>query len=157
MKQDDKTTDKKEGKKQTEVDQLNQQLEECTNRWKRALADYQNLTKRIEEDKRDFVRFAAKNFIVKLLGVIDDLDKARAHLKDQGLDLALKKLAQILKEEGVERLEVLGKDYDIHSMEALTTIPGKEDNKVVEVFRAGYTMHGVVLRPAQVAVSKKRQ
>lgn len=136
--------------------QLQTQLDECTNAWKRALADYQNLEKRVAEEKGDFVRFAAKNFIEKLLGIVDDLEKAQAHVKDEGLGLALKKLGDILKDEGVVKIETIGKDYDIETMEAISTTTGKEDNKVVEEFQAGYTMHGAVLRAAKVKVSKKK-
>lgn len=138
------------------VSQLQEQLNEVSDRWKRAMADYQNLQKRVEQERNDFVRFAAKNFISKLLTVVDDLEKAHEHIKDQGLELALRKLHQILKDEGVEKFEVLGKDYDIHTMEAITSVEGEEDNKVVAELRSGYRMHGAVLRPAQVAVSQKR-
>ena len=138
-----------------EIIDLKAQLGDATNRWKRALADYQNLEKRIADERHSFVQFAAKNFIVKLLGIVDDLEKAHTHLKDQGLELALKKLNQVLKEEGVERIQVVGKKYDVATMEALTVVEGKADDIVIEEFRAGYTMHGSMLRAAQVKVSKK--
>lgn len=140
-----------------EAKELKDQLAECTQRWKRALADYQNLEKRTREERIEFVRFAAKNLIEKLLVVIDDLEKAQIHLKDQGLALALKKLEALLKEEGVERIETSGKEYDIHTMEAIAIGEGEAENKVVEQLRTGYTMHGAVLRAAQVKVSKKKQ
>lgn len=139
-----------------EVVELKKQLAEADSRWKRALADYQNLEKRTQEEKMDFVRFSAKKLIEKLLGVLDDLEKAHAHLKDKGLELAVKKLVDVLKQEGVERIETVGKEYDIETMEALTLEESKEDNKVLEEFRPGYTIHGSVLRPAQVKVSKKK-
>lgn len=145
------------GRLREQVEELKGQLDERTNAWKRALADYQNLEKRMTEEKRDFVRFAAKNFIEKLLGVIDDLEKADAHLKNQGLELALKNLQTLLIDEGVERIDTRGKNYDIHTMEAISLVEGDKDNKVIEELRAGYTMHGSVLRPAQVKVSKKKE
>ena len=100
-------------------------------------------------------KFLCKNLIEKFLPVIDDLEKAAVHIKDQGLSLALKKLATILENEGVKRIEAVGKTYDVVSMEALSAEDGKEDNKVLEEYRAGYTMYGSVLRAAQVKVSKK--
>ena len=139
-----------------EIVTLKAQLGDATNRWKRALADYQNLEKRITEERHSFIQFAAKNFIMKLLSIVDDLEKAHTHLKDKGLELALKKLNQILKEEGVERMQVVGKKYDVATMEALTVVEGKADDIVVEEFRAGYTMHGSILQAAQVKVSKNK-
>src|SRR3989344_1561314 len=154
-KEEQKLTDPKIVELEKQVAALTTQLESVTNQWKRALADYQNLDKRVEEERIDFVRYAAKNFIVRLLAIVDDFEKAQAHVKDQGLGLALKKLFELLKQEGVEKIDTLGKEYDIHSMEALVTEEGKDDGKVLEELRSGYTMHGAILRPAQVKVSKK--
>ena len=155
MVKDDQNPVEETQEENAEVVSLKQQVEEADSRWKRALADYQNLEKRTQEEKMDFVRFSAKKLIEKLLGVLDDLEKAHAHLKDKGLELAVKKLVDVLKQEGVERIETVGKEYDIETMEALTLEEGKDDNKVLEEFRPGYTMYGSVLRPAQVKVSKK--
>lgn len=149
--------EKERAAKDREVADLKIQLEECTNQWKRALADYQNLEKRIDLEKRDFVKFAIKQFVDRLLPVVDDLEKARQHLKDHGLDLALKKLEAVLKGEGIERIETKGREFDVGTMEAITMVEGDTENMVVEEVRPGYTMHGSVLRPAQVVVSKKTQ
>ena len=155
-KEEQKLTDPKIVELEKQVAALTTQLESVTNQWKRALADYQNLDKRVGEERIDFVRYAAKNFIVRLLAIVDDFEKAQAHVKDQGLGLALKKLFELLKQEGVEKIDTLGKEYDIHSMEALVTEEGKDDGKVLAELRSGYTMHGAILRPAQVKVSKKK-
>lgn len=138
------------------IAELETQLEEYSQRWKRALADYQNLEKRVVSEKREFSKFIINNLITRFLGVIDDLEKAQAHLNDQGLALVLKKVFEIFKQEGVEKFTVVGKDFDIHSMEAIAVVEGSDDNKVVEEGRAGYTINGSILRAAQVKVSKKK-
>ncbi len=138
-----------------EIEELKKQLEEATHRWKLALADYQNLEKRTVSDRTEFIKFLSKNLIEKFLPVIDDLEKASHHLKDEGLDLAMKKLFLILDSEGVKRIDTQGKEYDVLSMEAISLEDGKIDNQVMEEYRTGYTIHGSVLRPAQVKVSKK--
>ncbi len=145
----------KEVKPDLQIEELKQQLDDCTNRWKRAMADYQNLEKRARDDKVNLIKFALKRFIEKLLDVVDDLEKANEHLKDQGLGLALKKLNELLKSEGVEKIETEGKAYEIETMEALQMVDGEVDNQVVKEHRPGYLMYGSVLRPAQVTVSKK--
>ena len=136
--EEQKLTDPKIAELEKQVAALTIQLDERTNQWKRALADYQNLDKRVGEERIDFVRYAAKNFIVRLLAIVDDFEKAQAHVKDQGLGLALKKLFELLKQEGVEKIDTLGKEYDIHSMEALVTEEGKDDGKVLAELRSGY-------------------
>ena len=62
---------------------------------------------------------------------------------------------QILKEVGLEEIDLLGKDFDPIFAEAIDIIPGKEDNKVVEVLRKGYKLGDKIIRVAQVKVSKK--
>jgi molecular chaperone GrpE len=137
--------------------QLEAELATCEDRWKRALADYQNLEKRTQEQKREFVQYAIKQFVDKILSVLDDLEKAQAHLKDTGLELALKKLQGVLKQEGIEKIATKDKPYAIETMEAISIVNGEKDNQVVAELRSGYTMHGAVLRPAQVTVSKKKE
>lgn len=136
--------------------ELEAQLTQMTNQWKRALADYQNLVRRTESNQKDFVQFAIKKFLEKILTAIDDLEMAQKHLKDQGLMLALKKLDDALKTEGLVKIDTKDKEYDIHTMEAINIIEGDADNKVVIEHRPGYLLHGSVLRPAQVTVSKKK-
>ncbi|HCS79444.1 TPA: nucleotide exchange factor GrpE [Patescibacteria group bacterium] len=160
MNQDDQNKTPK-AKKETGLDEshlkaLEEKVSEYELRWKRALADYQNLEKRTEERFSDLTQFAVKRFIEKLLPVIDDLEKAREHIKDEGLNLAWKKLMGVLKENGIEHIPAQGKTFDIHTMEAIHMVEGKADNQVVAEHRAGYLMHGSVLRPAQVTVSKKK-
>lgn len=143
--------------KETQIIELKQSAEEFENKWKRALADYQNLEKRVIDERNDFVKFAARTFVQKLLTAIDDLEKAAAHVKDTGLNLALKKVSAIFKEEGIEKLVTLGQEFDIQRMEAIQMVQGDKDNKIVQETRPGYVMHGAVIRPAQVIVSKKSE
>ena len=62
---------------------------------------------------------------------------------------------QILNEAGLEEIDLLGKEFDPNFAEAIDIIPGKEDNKVVEVLRKGYKFEDKIIRVAQVKVSKK--
>ncbi|RJR14581.1 nucleotide exchange factor GrpE [Candidatus Microgenomates bacterium] len=144
-----------EDSNEAKTKELETKLNDMTNAWKRAVADYQNLVKRTEEQKKDFIAFAVKNFLEELLPVVDDLEMAQKHVNDQGLALALKKMSTVLEQSGLTRIETVGKEYDIHTMEAIAIVDGKEDNKIVAEHRAGYLLHGSVLRPAQVTVSKK--
>jgi molecular chaperone GrpE (heat shock protein) len=58
-----------------------------------------------------------------------------------------------LKEEEVERMETEGKDFDPLVMECVQVVKGDE-GKVIEEVKPGYTLHGKILRPAQVIVGK---
>lgn len=142
--------------KNIKYDDLKKQLEETTNNWKRALADYQNLEKRTREEKEEFGKYANRELILQLLPVLDTFEKLEAHLKDQSLSLAIKQFQDILARDGLERLGVLGKDFNPGEMECVEVVEGDEENKVVGEIRAGYRLKGKVIRVAQVKVAKKK-
>ncbi|PJC28010.1 nucleotide exchange factor GrpE [Candidatus Shapirobacteria bacterium CG_4_9_14_0_2_um_filter_39_11] len=131
-------------------------ITDLENKWKRALADYANLEKRIEKEKEDFVKFANAQLLDKILNVLDDLESAEKHLKDKGLTLAGNRFREIFKEEGVEEIEVLGRNFDPELMDAVETVDGPK-NKVVEVVLKGYKLYGKVLRPAKVKVGGNKK
>lgn len=129
---------------------------ELEDKWKRALADYANLEKRIVKEKESFVRFSNAQLWGKLLPIIDDLELGEKHLKDQGLSLTLNKLKEVLKHEGVLEIEVQDKDFNPELMEAVEMVAGPE-NKVMEVLNKGYLLGEKVLRPAKVKVGNGQE
>ncbi|OIN89495.1 nucleotide exchange factor GrpE [Candidatus Beckwithbacteria bacterium CG22_combo_CG10-13_8_21_14_all_01_47_9] len=120
---------------------------------KRALADYQNLTKRVEAERLEFVKYVLEQFLAKLLPVVDALEAASTHLKDQGLGLALQQLKTVLAEEGVKEMSLINQPFDPKTAECVEIIPGKKD-QVVSVTQKGYLLNDKVLRPARVKVGK---
>ncbi|HUW24504.1 MAG TPA: nucleotide exchange factor GrpE [Patescibacteria group bacterium] len=137
--------------------ELKSRVEELTNLWKRALADYQNLERRFEREKADFVQHANNNLILKQLSVLDHLERAQGHLQDEGLAMAIKEFKRVLAEEGLMEIEVLGKQFDPQEMEAVETVEGEEENEAVEVVSKGYRLKNKVIRVAKVKVSKRHQ
>lgn len=134
----------------------NIKLDEAINNWKKALADYQNLEKRVEAEREERARSANKGVILRLLPVLDTLMIAAKHVQDEGLPLSVKQFLDVLKQEGVEKIEVQGRNFDPALMECLETEEG-EGNKVLEEIRTGFTLNGQVLRPAQVKVGKSQK
>lgn len=138
------------------IAQEKEEIEKWKNKYLRALADYQNLEKRVIETRNNDIKFAAKNLILKLLPVLDVLIHAAKMLQDQGLQLALKQFNDVLKSEQVEKIEVSGKKFDPQTMECIEIVENLKDDEVVEEIRGGYTMWGQVIRVAQVKVGKKK-
>lgn len=133
---------------------LKEEIKDLTERWKRALADYQNLEKRVISEREDFVKFANVRLLTRILPALDSLEKAEEHLKDEGLGLTLRQLFQVLSEEGLEKIEVLGKEFDPNEMECVELGEGKE-GAVIEELRKGYHFKNKVIRVAQVKVGQK--
>lgn len=131
-------------------------VKDCEEKWKRALADYQNLEKRTREEKGKLIKSATEEILVKLLPVLDNLEKAAQYLKDEGLDLAMRQFWRVLTNEGLAKIITVGEIFNPQEMEAVDLVLGKEENKVRHEFRSGYKLNGRVVRVAQVQVEKKK-
>ncbi len=140
--------------KKNEKHKENNDLENLENQLKRALADYQNLEKRVSNEKSEWIKISNKDLLLRLLPGLDSLLLAQRHTQDEGVKVSIKHFLDILEGEGVKKIETVGKDFDPKLMEAISTKEG-EDGKVIEEVRAGYTLYDKVLRPAQVIVGNR--
>lgn len=148
------------------VKKLEAELEEWKNSYTRKLAEFQNFTKRKENEVAEMRKYASEGIIVKLLDNIDNLERAVDASKEsqnfdsliEGVNMILNNLKNLLTEEGVEEIEAAGKEYDPYEHKAMITENKEEldDNVVVRVFQKGYKMKGKVVRPAMVTVNKKQ-
>lgn len=136
--------------------------DEYLNGWKRAQADFANYKK--EEGKRfeDFAKFSSAGIVRDLLSVLDSFDLALASLDEKnpahkGVVIIKSQFENALKRHGLEPLAVItGKDMfnpELHEAVAQGESERPPDT-VLEVFESGYTLHGKVIRPAKVKVSK---
>ncbi len=142
-------TQKKSKKLSLEV----QKISELEDKLARTLADYSNLEKRIESQRQFFATLASASIMTKIIDALDDLNLAADHLKDPGLSMALDKLKNVLKTEGLDEIDAQGKEFDPKIMDCVNVAPGKQDS-VISVSKKGYILNGECLRPAQVVVGK---
>lgn len=138
------------------IEQVQKELEEWKGKYLRALADYQNLEKRISQDRQEQEKYASGKVIHEMLTVFDTLEKAQKHLKDPGLSLGVKGFWEVLKRFGVQKIEVYGKKFDPIHMECTEVVESDRDDEIVEEVRPGYSLHSKVLRVARVKVGKKK-
>lgn len=137
------------------VKALTEQVEDLTAKWKRAAADYANLEKRQARERQEWVSRANLHLLLRVLPVLDDLEKAAAAHPNGGLELVLRKFKDVLRSEGLEEIKALGETFDPHFHECLEVVKG-EEGKIVAVLRQGYKIGEKVLRPAQVRVSQAK-
>ena len=131
-----------------------QKLVIAEDKYKRAIADYQNLVRRTGEQKMEWARSSNKELLLKLLPVLDTLMLAQKHIQDKGLEISVNQFIKLLEDEGVTKIKTIGEEYNPHIMEAVGTTKG-ENNKVIDEARAGFMIHDTVLRSAQVIVGKE--
>jgi len=137
-------------KRISELESKNKELQE---QLARSLADYANLEKRIDNQRQMFVTLATVSIIIKMIDILDDLRLSQTHLQDPGLKISIDKFVNALKAEGLDEINTDGKNFDPAFMECVDTGSGQE-NSIISVKKAGYTLNGQVIRPAQVVVGK---
>jgi len=129
----------------------------------RALAEAENIKKRSQRDREEYLKYANVALIKKLLPIIDDLHRAIEasgisrdfEALSKGVEMTARNLEDLLTGEGVKPIESLGKPFDPQFHQALSVEPSDEypENTVIEQLQTGYLMHDRVIRPSLVKVS----
>lgn len=138
-------------------DKVHLELETVKAMLARALADYDNLAKRVEREREAFGKIASVGVVVKLLPVLDNLESAQMHLKDPGLAISIQEFKKVLSEEGLTEIRPeIGSKFDEKEMEAIEVVKGASDNVISEISLVGWKFEdGTVVRHAKVKVTKK--
>ena len=131
----------------------------------RAHADAQNVKRRSEQDVEKARKFALEQFTKELLPVVDNLERALESASGdeeiiqpiaEGVKLTLKSLQDALKKTNIEVVDPQGEPFDPNLHQAMSMVESTEvePNSVIAVMQKGYTLHGRLVRPAMVMVSK---
>jgi molecular chaperone GrpE len=136
-------------------------------RYLRAVADLDNYRKRAARDKEDAIKYGNEKLIKDILPILDSLDRALHQASDlsarrnfeafqQGLELIHTQILGCLERHGVVKIAAKGEEFDPDKHQALMQVetPEMESNRVVDEYESGYTLHGRLLRPSKVSVSK---
>lgn len=155
------------------VEELKAKKEES----ERRLLEYIQAFKKMKEEQEEFrqrlrkdidnrVHQRKKELFLKLLDMLDNLDRAILSAKGkesnsrllEGIILTRDHFLSILKSEGVERIETLGKAFDPEFAEAVMTVETEDPHKIniiLEEISPAYSFHEQILRPAKVKVGIK--
>lgn len=147
----------------SEVDVLKKQLADLNDKYMRTCAEYDNYRKRTAREKADLIKSAGSDIILGLLPVVDDFERAIAHMKDDadvaavkdGVDLIYKKFNDYLAKRGVTVIETANMPLDTNVHEAITMIPAPTPDmqgKILDCVEKGYKLGDKVLRFAKVVV-----
>ncbi len=140
-----------------ELEALRQEVAEYKDKYLRTAAELENTRKRLERHYAEQAEEEKKRFLRIFLTVADNLERALAHSGDnlrEGVQLTYQELHRLLRQEGVEPLEAVGKPFDPYYHEAVATVDGNDSEEtVVEERQKGYLYRGELLRPARVKVA----
>jgi molecular chaperone GrpE len=145
--------------------ELEAQVKEKENKYLYLYAEFENYKKRVVRERSDLIKFGWENVARELVQVIDNLERALEHVSpvtdpslQAGLKMTLDHFRNTLHKQGVHVIEALDKDFDPNLHEAVGSEPSEASaGKVIRELSRGYTLHGRLLRPAQVVVSGGNQ
>jgi molecular chaperone GrpE len=143
-------------------------LEKEINQYKelalRKAAEFENYKRRTENDQLNLLKYAAESLIIKLLPTIDDLERSLEHMTEEtdvqkikeGVQLIYNKLVKTLDDQGVKKMESIGKPFNVEFHEALMqraddSVP---PHTVIDELETGYLYKDRVIRHAKVIVSE---
>ncbi len=145
------------------IDKLEKEIQDYKDKLLRKAAEFENYKRRTENDQLNLIKYAAESFIVKLLPTVDDLERSLAHMENakdieaikDGMKLVYDKLVKVLDDQGVKKIESVGKPFDVHFHEALMQ---RKDEKtpphtVLDELEKGYIYKDRVIRHTKVIVS----
>ena len=165
-------TDEPQEEPLSEVDALKIQLaeameknEELQDRYLRQAAEFDNYRKRTIKEKAELIKSAAEKLMVAELPVVDDMDRALANMEKgmdaeaciEGFRLIAQKFKNILVQNGLEKIETEGQDFDTDYHEAIALIPAPTEElkgKILDCVQQGYKLGDKVIRHAKVAVGQ---
>ena len=143
------------------MEELQKQIDEKDDKYKRLQAEYSNYMRRTQQEKETIGLFANEKIINELLPVLDSMERAIDACTDKeddmykGIELVHKQLIGCLQKFGVEEIAALNEEFDpnLHLAVMQESVEGVEANKVVMVLQKGYKLKTKVIRPTMVKVS----
>jgi molecular chaperone GrpE len=150
---------------ESDGEKVQRELADANEQVLRVQAEMQNVRRRTQRDIENAHKFALEKFVSALLPVIDNLERALSTIDGgdeaqkpvaEGLQLTLKSFVDALSNFKVEQVDPAGQPFDADLHQAVSMLPNAdiEANTVMDVFQKGYTLHGRLVRPAMVTVSK---
>ena len=149
----------------SEIDSLQNQLNNEKEKYIRLFAEFENYKKRVTKERIDLIRTAGQDILTSLLPVLDDfercvkeLNKSENNELTKGIELINSKFIDITKTKGLQKMEIkMGDDFDVEKHEAITQIPAPNDElkeKIIDVVENGFTLGEKVIRYAKVIIGK---
>lgn len=149
------------------IEHYEKELADYKDKLLRKAAEFENYKRRTENDQLNLLKYAAESFIIKLLPTVDDLERSLQHMENakdvdsikQGIQLVYDKLIKLLTDQGVIKINSIGKPFDVQYHEALMQrkMEGVEPHTVLDEIEKGYMYKDKVIRHAKVIVSEDNE
>jgi molecular chaperone GrpE len=147
--------------KDAELKAVKAERDELQDKYLRKLAEMENLRKRFDRDRQDYIQYALGDFLTELLGVLDNFERALQNRDEasgesfqEGVEMIHRQYLDLLKKRGVRPVEFKDKTFDPTVQQAVLTEESEAvtEPEVVEELQRGYCLNDRLLRPALVKV-----
>ena len=142
-----------------------QMVNEERDKYLRLAAEFDNYRKRTLKEKAELIKNGGEKTLTAILPVLDDFERALKNMEateatqamKEGVELIFTKFNKVLAQEGLQKIETEGKDFDVDFHEAIALIPAPSEDlkgKILDCVQTGYTLNDKVIRHAKVAVAQ---
>ena len=142
-----------------------QMVNEERDKYLRLAAEFDNYRKRTLKEKAELIKNGGEKTLTAILPVLDDFERALKNMEateatqamKEGVELIFTKFNKVLAQEGLQKIETEGKDFDVDYHEAIALIPAPSDElkgKILDCVQTGYMLNDKVIRHAKVAVAQ---
>ena len=142
-----------------------QMVNEEKDKYLRLSAEFDNYRKRTLKEKAELIKNGAEKTLTAILPVLDDFERALKNMEaseetkamKEGVELIFGKFQKILGQEGLQKIETEGKEFDTDFHEAIALIPAPSEDlkgKILDCVQTGYMLNEKVIRHAKVAVAQ---
>ncbi|MGC8533431.1 MAG: nucleotide exchange factor GrpE [Candidatus Parvarchaeum sp.] len=149
MEEDTNATQEANVEKQEE-----QSEEDYKSKYMYLLAEVDNYKKSKEKELVEYIKYSNERLIIDLLKVLDDFESVLKQENDEKVQALYKALLSVLSHYGLEKMDVVGKDFSSDIAEAVATEESnKEKGKIIEEVQKGYKLNGKIIRYPKVKIS----
>ena len=142
-----------------------QMVNEERDKYLRLAAEFDNYRKRTLKEKAELIKNGGEKTLTAILPVLDDFERALKNMEateatqamKEGVELIFTKFNKVLAQEGLQKIETEGKDFDVDYHEAIALIPAPSEElkgKILDCVQTGYMLNDKVIRHAKVAVAQ---
>lgn len=160
----EETTEAAQDNQETQVaDDLADKILKLNDQHLRLMAEFENYKKRTLKERADLIKYSGERVFIDMLPIIDDFERALAHLPEEdsplkeGIIMIHSKFVNFLKNNGVKEMETKDQAFDMDLHEAISMFPAPDESmkgKIIDCTQKGYLFHDKVIRYAKVVVAE---
>ncbi|MGC8584604.1 MAG: nucleotide exchange factor GrpE [Thermoplasmata archaeon] len=144
------------------INEKEEEIKKLNERILRMQADFDNYIKNINKEKMEMMKIISTEIVKEFIDDLENMEKLKDQIKDENIresiNIIKNHMERTLMKFGLEKIESVGMKFDpfLHEAVNIEYSDEGEDGLIVEEYRRGYRVNGIVVRPSMVKVKRKR-